>query len=103
MPRIVVLFNLKPGVDAATYEDWARKRDAPTVRDLPSISGFSVHRATGLLGSDTPSPYDYVEVIDIRAMDGFMQDIASDVMQAIASEFQGFADDPQFILTEGIA
>jgi hypothetical protein len=100
--RIICLFNLKPGVDPATYEAWARGSDIPGVTALASVRGFTVHRATGLFGSDTPSPYAYVEVIDIHGMDAFVGDISTPDFQAMAAPFQQFADNPQFILTEDL-
>lgn len=100
--RIIVLFNLKPGVDPAVYEAWAAARDIPTVRALPSIAGFEVSAATGLLGSDGRPPYQYVEVIDVADMDRFGSDIGTETMQKIAAEFQGFADNPVFVTTRAV-
>jgi REDY-like protein HapK len=98
--RIIVLFNLKAGVDVSAYEKWAKEADIPGVNALGSVDKFTVHRATGLFGSDAPSPYHYIEVIDITAMDGFIGDITTEAFQAAAAPFQEFADNPQFILTE---
>ena len=98
--RIIVLFNLKPGVAVADYEKWAKEADIPGVNALGSVERFTVHRATGLFGSDAPSPYHYVEVIDIKGMDAFVGDVTTEAFQAAAAPFQGFADNPQFILTE---
>jgi hypothetical protein len=89
--RIIALFTLKPGVEAAVYEAWAQARDMPTVRGLPSIAGFDVFAATGVLGEGTP-PYDYVEIIDVADMAAFGADVASATMQAIAAEFAAMAD-----------
>jgi hypothetical protein len=100
--RIICLFNLKSGADRAAYERWAREADIPGVNALDSVERFTVHRATGLFGSDAPSPYDYVEVIDIRTMDGFVGDISTEAFQRAAAPFQEFADNPQFILTEDL-
>jgi hypothetical protein len=100
--RIIVLFNLKPGVDVAAYEKWAKTADIPGVNALGSVDAFTVHRATGLFGSDAASPYQYIEVIDIKGMDGFIGDISTEAFQAAAAPFQGFADNPQFILTEDL-
>ena len=77
--RIVCLFNLKPGVDPAEYEAWARGTDLPGVNALPSVERFTVHRATGLFGSDAAPPYQYVEVIDVRGMDPFVADVSDPV------------------------
>ena len=59
-----------------------------------------MHRATGVLGSDAASPYAYFEVIDITDMEAFGVDASSEAVQKVAAEFQQFADNPQFILTE---
>jgi hypothetical protein len=96
--RIIVLFNLKPGVSASHYERWARTSDLPVVRALPSISGFDVYRSIGLLGGGDP-PYAYIEIIDVTDIDRFQADVASEKMQAIAAEFGKIAD-ATFVTTE---
>ncbi len=100
--RIIVLFNLKPGVTAADYEEWARTRDIPGVRSLPSIDDFKIFRTTGLLGqAATKAPYDYVEIIDVADMDGFWKDIATPNSQAVAAEFREWlGSEPAFMTTE---
>jgi hypothetical protein len=100
--RIVVIFNLKAGVSAADYENWAKTADIPGVNKLGSVDGFSVHKATGLFGSDEASPYQYIEILDINGMDEFVADISTEEFQAMAAPFQEFADNPQFILTEDL-
>ena len=98
MTRIFVLFNLKPGVEKATYEAWARATDIPIVRKLPSIASFNVFETTGLFGSDAKPPYEYIEVVDVKDMEQFGTDVAQEIMQRVASEFQGLAD-PVFLIT----
>lgn len=100
MMRIICLFKLKPGVDIATYEEWARTRDIPAVRALGSIRGFTIHKATGLFGSEAPAPYDYIEVIDVETLDGFVADVSTPAFQEAAAPFRDYADNPHFILTE---
>ena len=95
--RIIVLFNLRPEVSATDYEAWARTTDIPVVNDLPSIEAFSVHKATGVLGSDATPPYEYVEIVDVADMDGFGQDVSTETMKKIAAEFQALADNPIFV------
>lgn len=101
--RIIVLFNLLPGVGAAAYQEWAKKRDIPTVRALPSVDDFQVYRATGLLGSDAAPPFAFIEIIDVADMEGFGKDVTSAAVQAVAAEFQTFADTPAFIMTEALS
>lgn len=100
---IVVLFNLKPDADPADYERWAAETDLPTVRSLASTDGFDVYRTTGVLGSDAPAPYQYVEIIRVSDMAGFRSEVATETMQKVASEFRGFADSPVFMLSEEVA
>lgn len=100
--RIIVLFNLKPGVDRATYESWAKDIDIPGVRALSSVTGYTVHKTTGLFGSDAAAPYEYVEVIDITAMDPFVAEVTTEAFQKVASAFGEFADNPQFMLSEDL-
>lgn len=101
--RIFCLFNLKPGTSVAEYEAWARASDLPSVNELAAVQRFSIHRATGMLGDEKAKPpYAYIEIIDIEGMDAFMADVASDKMAALATEFQGFAEAPMFIVTEEI-
>lgn len=99
---IVVLFNLKPDASPDAYENWAKTTDIPNVNALPSVSDFSVLRTTGLLGSDDSAPYAYVELLDVGDMEQLGADVATDTMQRVAAEFQEFADNPQFMLTEPI-
>lgn len=100
--RIIVLFNLKPGVDVASYEKWARTTDIPGVRALRSVGDFQVYRAMGLLGTDARPAFAYIEVIDVPDMQAFGADVATEAVQKVAAEFQQFADNPQFVLTEAL-
>ena len=100
--RLIALFNLKPGVDGAAYEAWARDTDLPTVNALPSIDRFEVFRTTGVLGSDAAPPYAYVEILDVADMDRFGAECGTDAMGKIAAAFQGMAD-VTFLTTESLA
>jgi len=103
MPSLVVLFNLKDDTAAAAYESWAKATDVPTVKGLVSIDDFRVYRLTGMMGSDDASPYQYCEVIDVNDMSKFGEEVASETMKRVAGEFQEFADNPIFIMSEQLA
>lgn len=98
--RIVALFNLKPGISAEDYENWAKTKDIPTVNGLKSVNAFEVFRSSGLLGSEARPPYAYIEIIDVNDMDVFGGEVSTEKMQKIAGEFQAMADDLSFILTD---
>ena len=98
MTTLIVLFNLKKDVKSEAYEEWAKSTDLPVVRGLKSVDSFEVYRSQGLFGSDVAAPYQYVEVIEIVDLDKFGEEVATDTMGRVASEFRAFADNPVFML-----
>lgn len=102
MTTIIVLFNLKSDADREAYEQWAKNTDLPTVRGLDSCDGFTVYKTTGLLGGGQAAPYQYVEKIEVNDMGRFGTEVKTDLMQAVAAEFQAFADQPVFMLSENL-
>lgn len=100
MTTVIVLFNLKEPARRGDYERWAREVDLPTAGALPSIDKFEVLKASGLLGGGAPSPYEYVEVLRINDMAQLGQDVSTPTMQQVAAQFQAFADNPLFIVTQ---
>jgi hypothetical protein len=90
--RLIVLLKLKPGADRAQYEAWVRETDIPGVRRLESVGGYTVHKATGLLGSSEPAPYDYVEILDVADPARFEADVATPEVQALAAGLASFAE-----------
>jgi hypothetical protein len=85
------MFKLREDADPQEYERWAIDRDAPVVRDLPSVDSFTVHRIKGTL--DGEAPYDYVEIVDVADMDQFGKDISG-------GEFTKFTSGPIFMVSE---
>jgi hypothetical protein len=98
---LIVLFNLKSSASAAEYERWARESDIPSVRKLRSVDSFSVLKGTGLLGGGA-SPYQYFEIFSLNDMKLFGEEVASEAIQKAAAQFNTFADNPQFIITEAL-
>ncbi|MFT6412190.1 MAG: hypothetical protein ACJASI_000296, partial [Glaciecola sp.] len=56
MTKLVVLFNLRKGVDTKVYQDWAKTTDLPTVNKLKSVVNFEILQCTQLLGSEQSPP-----------------------------------------------
>ena len=102
MATLIVLFNLKSDVSKEAYEDWAKTTDLKIVRGLKSIDSFEVFESQSLLGNEANPPYQYVEVLQVNDMDVFGAETSTDVMGEVAQQFQSFADDPLFMLTENI-
>lgn len=102
MATIIVLFNLNSDVSKSAYEVWAKETDLKTVRRLKSIDRFDVFESIGLFGSDTKPPYEYIELLEVNDMDVFGVETGTVEMEDVAKQFQGFADNPLFILTKNI-
>lgn len=103
MTTIVVLFNLKPGVDPERYEAWARSTDLPIVRGRPPVQDFDVRRATGMLSGSSDVPCRYVEILRVASVEALRTNIAATpAMAEVARQFREFADPPQVIVTEVI-
>ena len=98
MTTVVVLFNLKPGINVADYEKFAREMDLPEVNKLPSVESFEVLKATGLM-SGGASPYQYIELLKLNNLEQLGRDVQSAIMQKVVSTFQSMADNPLFITT----
>lgn len=103
MPALVVLFNIKNEEDKAKYELWAKTTDVPTVKALGAIDDFKVYRLNAIMGTADKPPYQYCEVLDINDMDKLVGELDSDTMKRVAGEFQAFADNPMFIVSEQFA
>lgn len=102
MPTMVVLFNLKPAASIADYEAWAKAKDIPTVKSLNSVTDFRVLKMRNLLGSETASPYQYCELIEVADMNAFFADLGNEAVQAGAKVFNEFAENPLFIVANHI-
>ena len=101
MTTLIVLFNLKADSHRADYERWAREVDLPTAGSLPSVDKFEVLKASGLLTGGA-SPYEYIEILRINDMAQLGVDVGTPTMQAVAAQFQAFADNPLFILAQSL-
>jgi len=102
MSNVLVLFNLKKGVDVAEYERWAKTRDLPTARNLSSVDQFNVLKSNGMFGTDAPAPYEYVELLQVNDFEKLGAEAGEGEMAKVAAEFAEFADNPQFIILQDI-
>jgi hypothetical protein len=89
---MIVLVNLKEGVDPEDYERWVLESYAPAVRDLPSVEDWRDYRASGLLGSDAAPPYRYVVTLEVRGLEQLGRDMEGEKMQRLFSELHEVAE-----------
>ena len=75
MPVVFFLNKLRPNVDPADYERWVREVDYPAARALTTIRSYVVARASSTLDGK-PSPYDYIERVEITNVDDYRDELA---------------------------
>jgi hypothetical protein len=92
MTTMVVLVNLKEGVNSEDYERWVLESYAPAVRSLPSVEDWRNHRISDLLGSDAAPPYQYVVTLEVSDPVKLGQDMESEEMQGLLSELHRFVE-----------
>lgn len=97
MPSMIVLVNLKEGVDPEDYERWVLESYAPAVRELPSVEDWRDYRASGLLGSGAAPPYQYVVTLEIEDLEQLGRDVAGEEMQKLLSELHELAEVTQIM------
>ena len=97
MPTIIVLVNLKEGVNPEDYEHWILESYAPAVKDLPSVGDWRDYRASSLLGSDTAPPYRYVVTLEVNDLEQLGRDVQGEDMQRLFSELHELAETTQII------
>jgi hypothetical protein len=94
---MIVLANLKDGVDPEDYERWILESYAPAVRDLTSVEDWRDYRVSGLLGSDAAPPYQYVVTLEVNDMEQLGRDMAGEEMQMLFSELHDLAEVTQIM------
>src|SRR3712207_6869803 len=95
MTTMIVLVNLKEGVNPEVYERWVLESYAPAVRELPSVGDWRDYRVTGMLGSDPAPPYRYVVTLDIVDVEQLGRDMAGGEERRAPSRLAGLAGGPQ--------
>ncbi len=103
MARLFLLYTLKPGVSAETYESWTRTTDYPAMRGLARVSSFTTNRVRGLLIGEGSVGIDYIEVFDIPDLDGFIaEDLGGALVQSVMQQFMGLVENPRFIIADEV-
>ena len=104
MAQIILLYRLKPGVPAETFEQWTRTTDYPAMRGLARVASFTTYRVErNLLDPDAAPSVQYVELFDVPDLDGFVgEDMPGDVVQRIMGELFERAEAPEFLVATAV-
>ena len=94
---MIVLANLKDGVDPEDYERWILESYAPAVRDLTSVEDWRDYKVSGLLGSEAAPPYQYVVTLEVNDIEQLGRDMSGEEMQRHLSELHDLAEVTQIV------
>ena len=101
--QLVILYSLKDGVTRDDFHNWVRTVDYPTMRGLARVESFKTYESKKLLMGEGSPSVEYVEIFNIPDLDGFMaEDLGGDTVQDIMGQFMGFAEAPEFIISEEV-
>ena len=89
MPVVFFLNRLRPGVNGADYERWVREVDYTTARSLETIKSYVVARTSTTLDGQ-PSPYDYVERVEITNIDDYRHQLNDPSMADFSKQWSSF-------------
>jgi uncharacterized protein (TIGR02118 family) len=93
--RVFFLTQLKSDVDPDEYERFLREVDYPLTQELLPVSYYRATRIEGQAIGDDPSPYHYIEVLDVDDYDAYLaafQSPSPEVADLIAQVFS-YVDD----------
>ena len=103
MAHILILYKLKDGISRQDFEHWLETSSAPALRSVQRIKTVSVYRTEKRVMSGGAPSVDYVELFDIPDMAGFVgEDIPSAALRKDMEEFQGFAQNPEYLLATAL-
>jgi hypothetical protein len=76
MAIVFFLNRLRDGVEPAEYEQWVRTVDYPVARALKTINSYVVAKTASTLDGK-PSPYDYIERVEVTNIDDYRNELAN--------------------------
>jgi hypothetical protein len=96
---MIVLVDLKEGVNPEEYESWLQERYVPAILDLASVDEWRGYRVGGLPESDGDPPYQYVVTVGINDLEQLGKDMESERVQRLLGELGRYAEVTQ-LMTE---
>ena len=101
MPVVFFLNKLRPGVRRDDYERWVREVDYPTARALTTIRSYVVARTEETLEAE-PSPYDYVERVEITNIDDYRRQLTDPSMADFSRQWSAHVGESLAVFGEEI-
>lgn len=86
MPTMIVLVDLKDGVNPKDYERWISESYRPVVLNLPSVDDWRGYR----VGGDTG--FRYVVTVEVNDAQQLVRDAETEEMRRLLGELGNYAE-----------
>ncbi|MCL4459884.1 MAG: hypothetical protein M1136_05930 [Chloroflexi bacterium] len=85
MPKVFVIYELKPETDPRKYEEWSTESDQPTMRAAASVLGLTLYKVLPKAGEMEKRKY--IEVIDVSSLQDFERDLQTPEVRKTSGEW----------------
>lgn len=85
---VFILYSLKEGVDAETFETRAREVEARLASRSRAINSYTLTRITKCMTDGDVSPYDYIEILEISDPEGYAAEGSKPDVSAFLREWE---------------
>ena len=90
MQKVIVLYNLKPGVQLEDYMEFSRAIDQVITPFQPGVIRFEVY---AVKGSDRPeTPYQIMEDIEVESWEAWQATLNGAGMKKVLEEWEKYGD-----------
>ena len=90
MPKQIILYNLQDGVAPDDYIKWVETFKGPLLLNLPSAKSYTLLQMkggktgdgqNGVMPEDTPSPYQFIGIMEVTSAEEWIRDTQTDAYQ----------------------
>ena len=90
MQRLIVMYNLKPGVSMEDYKKYSIEVEQKIVPSLPGVFRFEVFEVKDEESSNTNSKI--IEDVDVESKEAWQKALDSDVMKPVSEQWAKYGD-----------
>jgi hypothetical protein len=102
--HVLILYKLKPDVTREDFEEWLRINNSAALHGIKRLKDFAVYRVEKRVMPPGDHSVDYFDLYDIPDIAGFVsEDIPSTAVRKDMEEFQGFAQNPEYLLATQVS
>ena len=99
MQRVLIMYNLKPGINIEEYKKWSREVDQTTTPFQPGVWRFEVFEIKG--SNKEKAPFQIVEVVEVESYSQWEKAVAGEGMKKVVQDWAKFGDESSLFVVYG--